>query len=94
MALSALSMAYKNHTHSTDALEHYQQVIPALKNTLQSTEDSFSDGALLSHYILLLYEVGHMLNFQAIWVVGCGVYIKFVLTQFSTRSWPTEKNIC
>lgn len=60
MALSALSMAYKNNIQSVDALEHYQQVIPALKTTVQSTEDSYSDGALLSHYILLLYEVSHI----------------------------------
>jgi len=57
MALSALSMAH--NVQRPDALEHYQQVIPALKNSVQSTEDSYSDGAFLSHYILLLYEVSH-----------------------------------
>jgi hypothetical protein len=61
MALSALSMAYKNHVQSADALEHYQKVIPALKSMVQSTEDSYSDGALLSHYLLLLYEVSTIL---------------------------------
>jgi hypothetical protein len=57
MALSALSMAH--NVQRPDALEHYQQVIPALKNSVQSSEDSYSDGAFLSHYILLLYEVRH-----------------------------------
>ena len=57
MALAALSLAHQNGVHSADALEHYQQVIPALKNTVQSSQDSYSDGALLTHFMLLLYEV-------------------------------------
>ena len=57
MALSALSIAHQTGMHSADALEHYQQVIPALKAMVQSTEDSYSDGALLTHFILSLYEV-------------------------------------
>jgi hypothetical protein len=54
MALAALSIAKAN---SADALEHYQSVIPALKTTVQSSQDSYSDGALFTHFILLLYEV-------------------------------------
>lgn len=57
MALSALSLAQHTGGNSTDALEHYQQVIPALKATVQSSQDSYSDGALFTHFILLLYEV-------------------------------------
>lgn len=57
MALAALSMALQNGIHNADALEHYQQVIPALKITVQRSQDSYSDGALLTHFILLLYEV-------------------------------------
>jgi len=59
MALAALSLAHKNGSRSrnTDALEHYQQVIPALKTMVQSSQDSFSDGPLLTHTLLLLYEV-------------------------------------
>lgn len=57
MALSALSLAFKNGVQNADALEHYQQVIPALKITVQSSQDSYSNGALFTHFILLLYEV-------------------------------------
>lgn len=57
MALSALSIAHKRGIHNADSLEHYQQVIPALQTTVQSTQDSYSDGALLTHLILLFYEI-------------------------------------
>lgn len=57
MALAAISMAVQNGAKNTDALEHYQQVIPALKIAVQSSEDSYSDGALFTHFVLLVYEV-------------------------------------
>jgi hypothetical protein len=57
MALAALSLALQNRVQSADALEHYQQVIPALKIAVQSSQDSYSDGALFTHFILLIYEV-------------------------------------
>ncbi|KAH7364485.1 fungal-specific transcription factor domain-containing protein [Rhexocercosporidium sp. MPI-PUGE-AT-0058] len=57
MALSALSIAHKKGSHDANALEHYQQVIPALQATVQSCQDSYSDGALLTHLVLLLYEI-------------------------------------
>jgi len=57
MALSALSIAHKKGSHDAHALEHYQQVIPALQTTVQSSQDSYSDGALLTHLVLLFYEI-------------------------------------
>ncbi|KAH7417033.1 fungal-specific transcription factor domain-containing protein [Cadophora sp. MPI-SDFR-AT-0126] len=57
MALSALSIAHKKDSHDANALEHYQQVIPALQTTVQSSQDSYSDGALLTHLVLLFYEI-------------------------------------
>lgn len=58
MALSALSVAHQNGGGDpANALEHYQSVIPALKATVQSTQDSYADGALFTHFLLLLYEV-------------------------------------
>ena len=57
MALAALNLAYQNRTHNADALEHYQKVIPALQSRVQSSQDSYCDGALLTHFMLLLYEV-------------------------------------
>ena len=41
MALSALSIAHKKGSHDAHALEHYQQVIPALQTTVQSSQDSY-----------------------------------------------------
>lgn len=54
MALAQLTLA---GSQTTDDLEHYQQVIPALQTIVQSSQDSFSDGALFTHFILLLYEI-------------------------------------
>lgn len=65
MALAALSMALQNGVQNADALEHYQQVIPALKITVQSSQDSYSDGALFTHFILLLYEVCSEASFRS-----------------------------
>ncbi|CZR50832.1 uncharacterized protein PAC_00706 [Phialocephala subalpina] len=57
MALSELTLAHQRGVHTTDALEHYQQVIPALQIKVQSSEESYSDGAFFTHFILLLYEI-------------------------------------
>ena len=57
MALAALSNANRNGGRTADALEHYQAVIPALQTTVQSSRDSYSDGAFFTHFILLLYEI-------------------------------------
>jgi hypothetical protein len=59
MALSALSLA-PSGTQSTEALEHYQQALPAMRQFAENAEDSNSNGALLTHYLLLLYEVSIM----------------------------------
>jgi hypothetical protein len=57
MAISALSLAHRAGTQSAEALDHYVQVVPAMRQLVQSEEDSNSDGALFTHYLLLLYEV-------------------------------------
>lgn len=57
MAISALSLADRNGTQIADALEHYQQALPAMRELVKSEEDYKSDGALFTHYLLLLYEV-------------------------------------
>ena len=72
MALAALSMAVQNGTQNADALEHYQQVIPALKIIVQSSQDSYSDGALFTHFILLLYEVCSKTPFIPVSILDCG----------------------
>ena len=57
MAFSALSMAHSTGIQNLDALQHYQQALPSLQYSLQSPSDLSSDGTLLTHFILLLYEV-------------------------------------
>ena len=57
MALAALSLAGPDGKERLDALGHYQQALPALQNSLKSAEDLSSDGAFLTHFLLLVYEV-------------------------------------
>lgn len=66
MAVAALSMISRDVTARLDALQHYQQALPALQSTLQSTEDLSSDGAFLTHFLLLVYEVGFHANYISI----------------------------
>ncbi|KAM3089380.1 hypothetical protein ACMFMG_000982 [Clarireedia jacksonii] len=56
MALSSLSLACLESRPVTGALERHQHVIPALKSEVRTFEDSFSDGALFTHYFLLRFE--------------------------------------
>jgi hypothetical protein len=57
MAVAALSLAVQEETERLDALQHYQQVLPALQSSLRSPDDLSSDGAFLTHFLLLVYEV-------------------------------------
>ena len=57
MAFSGLSMAHKNCNTGLAALQHYQQALPLLQNSIQNEQDLASDGVFLTHFILLLYEI-------------------------------------
>lgn len=57
MALTALSMDNRGGVQNLDALQHYQKALPSLQNSLRASEDLSSDVALLTHFILLLYEI-------------------------------------
>jgi hypothetical protein len=57
MAVAALSLAAQDGNSRLDALQHYQQALPALQSTLKSPNDLSSDGAFLTHFLLLVYEV-------------------------------------
>jgi hypothetical protein len=61
MALAALGMAHKKGGTNADALDHYQNVIPELKSRVRGSQDSCSDGAFFTHFLLMLYEVRHIL---------------------------------
>lgn len=57
MAVAALSLAQQDGTARLDALQHYQQALPALQFNLRSADDLYSDGGFLTHFMLLVYEV-------------------------------------
>jgi hypothetical protein len=57
MALAALSLAQQDGKARVDALEHYDQSMWALQSSLRATQDLSSDGAFLTHFLLLVYEV-------------------------------------
>lgn len=57
LAVAALSLAVQEGTERLDALQHYQQVLPALQLSLRSRDDLSSDGAFLTHFLLLVYEI-------------------------------------
>ncbi len=57
MAVAALSLAQQEGKERLDALLHYQLALPALQASLRSPNDLSSDGAFLTHFILLVYEV-------------------------------------
>ena len=64
MAVAALSLAHLEGKERLDALQHYQKALPALQSNLRSAEDLSSDGAFLTHYILLVYEVSIQAHFM------------------------------
>ncbi|THV54134.1 hypothetical protein BGAL_0033g00060 [Botrytis galanthina] len=57
LALSSLSLSQSNHIPFEDVLKRYHMVITALGNSVKTEEDAYSDGALFTHYLLLLFEV-------------------------------------
>ena len=61
MAIAALSLAQRDVKARVDALEHYDKSTSALQSNLRSAQDLSSDGAFLTHFLLLVYEVcsGH-----------------------------------
>ncbi|KAI9731287.1 MAG: hypothetical protein M1818_007912 [Claussenomyces sp. TS43310] len=56
MAISALSLSQKSEIPRTDAIVHYGRVLTTLQ-VEATVQSSSSDGALFTHYLLLLYEI-------------------------------------
>lgn len=63
MAISALSLDRKSGSHSIDALHYYHQAFLTLQNNIWSGKDLLLDGLFLTHFLLLVYEVGFTLSF-------------------------------
>jgi hypothetical protein len=57
MAVAALSLAQQDGEERINALVHYQQSTSALQINLRTPQDLSSDGAFLTHFLLLVYEV-------------------------------------
>ena len=62
MAISALSLANRDSSLNVEALQHYQQALGPLQISLRHEQDLASNGAFLTHFILLLYEVCYSLK--------------------------------
>lgn len=57
LAVSSLAMGQQDGKEKLDALQHYAQTLPELLTSLKSEEDLASDGAFLTHFLMLIYEV-------------------------------------
>lgn len=57
IAVGSLAMLQQEGHELLDSLQQYSQTLPALKSALKSEEDLASDGAFLTHFLMLVYEV-------------------------------------
>lgn len=57
MAVGSLAVFQQDGKEKLDSLQHYSQTLPELQNSLKSEEDLASDGAFLTHFLMLVYEV-------------------------------------
>lgn len=58
MSVGSLAIYQQDGKDRFDSLQHYSQTLPELQNSLKSEEDLASDGAFLTHFLMLVYEVG------------------------------------
>ena len=57
MAVGSLAIFQKDGKERLDSLQYYSQTLPELQSSLKSEEDLASDGAFLTHFLLLIHEV-------------------------------------
>lgn len=62
MAVASLSLAQGNEERRYSALQFYSQTLRELQNGMRSEELLSSDGAFLTHFLMLVYEVCHLLE--------------------------------
>lgn len=92
MALTALSVAFRNGHQNVHALEHYTNSIKSLAN-LHSEQELASNGQFLTHFILLLYEVRSDIEPEAN-SLGCSRVIQIAATEgFWTHHLESLKRI-
>lgn len=56
IAVASLSLSQQDGNR-VNSLHHYSQTLPELQSMLKSEEDLASDGAFLTHFLMLIYEV-------------------------------------
>lgn len=56
-ALGFLSLADHDEKYRLDSLQQYAEIVPGLQTFLSSEHDLASDGAFLTHYLMLIYEL-------------------------------------
>ncbi|KAA8652261.1 fungal specific transcription factor domain-containing protein [Aspergillus tanneri] len=57
LALSALSLSRQGSGLNMDALQYYHRALASLEEEVPGDEDLLSDGVLLTHFLLLVYEI-------------------------------------
>lgn len=57
MAVGSLAISQSDGSEPVNSLQYYSQTLPELQNSLRCEEDLASDGAFLTHFLLLIYEV-------------------------------------
>lgn len=57
VAVGSLAMSQQDGGEPLDSLQQYSETLPELKSALKSEEDLALDGALLTHFLMLVYEV-------------------------------------
>lgn len=57
MAVGSLALFQQDGREWIDSLQHYSQTLPELQAQLKCEEDLASDGAFLTHFLMLVYEV-------------------------------------
>lgn len=68
MAFSALAQAHSQGVARVNAFQHYDKALLLLHDSFDTDEDLSSDGALLTHFLLLLYEASRD---TCVWLKHC-----------------------
>lgn len=80
IALGSLSLDTHDHNDRLDSLQQYSETLPELQNSLKSEHDLASDGALLTHFLMLVYEITTAdIEHQDIWSHHMQTLLKITL---------------
>lgn len=84
IALGSLSLDEYDGRDRLDSLQQYSETLPELQNFLKSEHDLASDGALLTHFLMLVYEIATAdIEHQDIWSHHVETLLKITLLRRS-----------